>query len=192
LKRLLLLTALLALIPAPVSASCGFGCLHRQIEAIRRQTLPQRVSRLEERLTADEKLLTAQDQYIGWLEGWATKLEAQALKFLEFQQCFAEIPLTRYGEPTGPSGYLFHLDGPEPRSIPTTALDLTYPNDPVGAWVLVDACNLGSDARGFREAGNQQLVAMKRELSIEDFVGQQDGKDRPSLSYTPLFPDQPR
>lgn len=137
-KRLLLLTALLALIPAPVSASCGFGCLHRQIEAIRRQTLPVRVLRLEERLTADEKRLEAQDTYIGWLEDRTAKLEAKTAAF----KCFAEIPLTRYGQELGPSGYLFHLESSTgPQTLATTALDLSYPNSPVGTWALVDACN---------------------------------------------------
>lgn len=141
-KRLLLLTILLALFPASVSASCGFGCLHRQIEAIRRQTLPVRVLHLEERLASDEKRLEAQDQYISWLEGRAAKAEDKLAKLSAFQKCFGEVPLSRYGEELGPSGYLFSLAGTGgPQTLATTALDVTYPDDPVGAWVFANACN---------------------------------------------------
>jgi hypothetical protein len=160
-KRLLLLTTLLALIPAPVSASCGFGCLHRQIEAIRRQTLPVRVLRLEERLSADESKIEAQSTRIAVLEGKAATAEAKALSAFK---CFAEIPLTRYGEETGPSGYLFNLNGTTgPQTLATTALDLSYPDDAVGTWVFVDACNkerltqqssLARYATRFVETGN--------------------------------------
>jgi hypothetical protein len=142
LKRLLLLTILLALLPAPVSASCGFGCLHRQIEAIRRQALPVRVLRLEERMASAERRLQAQDTYITSLEARAITAEDRLAKLSAFQQCFGEVPLSRYGQELGPSGYLFKLERPEgPQTLATTALDVTYPDDPVGAWVFANACN---------------------------------------------------
>lgn len=176
-KRLLLLTALLALVPAPVSASCGFGCLHRQIEAIRRQALPTRVLRLEERLNADEKRLEAQSAYITSLEARAIAAEVALAKFAAFQQCFGEVPLSRYGQELGPSGYLFRLEGHEPLTIATTALDVTYPEDPVGAWVFANACNkerLSLDATGFVQSRDKKIIPVNRELLIQRFVGEEN------------------
>lgn len=161
-------------------ASCGFGCLHRQIEAIRRQALPRRVSALEERLEADEARIEAQGAHIARLEAQAAHAETTASKLIAAFQCFGEIPLTRYGSELGPSGYLFHLEGPNPLTIPTTALDISYPKDPVGAWVLANACDqrrlagsLAEDARGFVDPRNEQLIAVERPGLIQDFIRQQ-------------------
>jgi hypothetical protein len=117
--------------------------------------------RLEERLSVSEKKIEAQESRISALEGRAATTEAKALSAFK---CFAEIPLTRYGEETGPSGYLFNLNGPAgPQTLATTALDLSYPDDAVGAWIFVDACNkerltsqssLARYAARFVETGN--------------------------------------
>jgi len=92
-----------------------------------------------------ESRLDAQDQYIVWLEERAQRQEARtadlASKLTAFQQCFGEVPLSRYGEELGPSGYLFRLEGPESLTLATTALDVTYPDDPVGVWSFVNICN---------------------------------------------------
>jgi hypothetical protein len=147
-------------------------------------------------MAAAERRLQAQDTYIAWLEKRATKAEDRLAKVQAEMKCFGEIPLTRYGEALGPSGYLFKLERPEgPQTLATTALDMTYPNDPVGAWVLANACNkerLGSDAAWFVQRGNEKLQAVPRELLVQGFVGQEDREDRPSLSYTPLFAHEPR
>lgn len=116
-----------------------FRCLERQIRGLRHQQLPVRMRRLEDRLEQ-------QDQFIVWLEERAVRQEARtadlASKLSDFQKCFEQLPLTRYGEETGPSGYVFQLEGPEgPDTFPTTALDLSYPHDPVGAWAWVNPCN---------------------------------------------------
>ncbi len=134
---LALLAALLTFLVFAGSSEgrCGLKCLNRQVNALRLQYLPLRMQRLEERIDA-------QSAYVSWLEARDAKLEAEVSGLLSFQHCTAEVPLSRYGEPTGPSGYVFRLEGKEgPAFLPTTALDLTYPNDPVGAWALVNACN---------------------------------------------------
>lgn len=115
---------------------CGVKCLNRQVNALHLQYLPIRVKRLEERLDA-------QDAYVAQLQERIAKLEQGKAGLSTFLRCTAEVPLTRYGQPQGPSGYLFQLDRPEgATTFPTTALDLTYPRDPVGAWALVNGCNL--------------------------------------------------
>lgn len=194
-RGLLLGIVLLALFPTSVSASCGFGCLHHQIEAIRRQALPVRVLHLEERLSADEKRLEDQGQYITWLEERATTAEDKLAKFAAFQQCFGEVPLSRYGQELGPSGYLFRLEGPEALTLATTALDVTYPGDPVGAWVFANACNkerLGSDTSGFVQSRNQEVIPVNRKLLVQGFVREEDRHGRPALRDSSLFAHKTR
>ena len=116
-------------------ADCRIRCLNRQVNALHLQYLPRRVARLEERLSAIESRNAA-------LEARVAKLEGVDSGLTKFLRCTAEVPLSRYGEPTGPSGYLFELHRPDGISLlPTTALDLTYPNDPVDTWALVNSCN---------------------------------------------------
>lgn len=132
------LAALLAILLVSAGhgeARCGFICLNRQIKGLRHQFLPTRMRRIESRLDA-------QDQYIVWLEERAQRAEDRLAKFAAFEKCFGEVPLTRYGEELGPSGYLFKLEGLEgPLTLATTALDVAYPGDPVGTWAFVNTCN---------------------------------------------------
>jgi hypothetical protein len=53
--------------------------------------------------------------------------------------CIAEVPFTSYGDPKGTFGYSYSKDGSTTHY--TTALDLTYSGDAVGAWMLADSCN---------------------------------------------------
>lgn len=114
---------------------CRLPCLNQKLADIREL-------HLGERLQAVEHRLTAQDQYISWLEERATRAEAKLAKLSPLQDCFGEVPVTRYGQELGPSGYLFQLErSGVPQTLATTALDVSYPNDPIGAWMLVNACN---------------------------------------------------
>ncbi len=109
-----------------------FRCVERQVRGLLHQGLPSRMRRVEAQVEA-------QDQYISWLEERSERLEAKVSGLLK---CLGEVPLSRYGEEQGPSGYVFNLNAPEgPTTLTTTALDITYPKDPVGAWVLVNVCN---------------------------------------------------
>lgn len=110
---------------------CELHCVRRQVKIIRNARLPLRMRALEQRLEA-------QDQYITWLEERAARQEA---KLAALKNCLGEIPLTRYGEELGPSGYAFRLEETEsPQTLFTTALDITFKGDAVGAWALVDGC----------------------------------------------------
>jgi hypothetical protein len=53
--------------------------------------------------------------------------------------CIGEVPFTSYGDPKGTFGYSYSKDGTA-KSY-TTALDLTFSGDTVGAWMLADSCN---------------------------------------------------
>jgi len=112
--------------------SCRLRCLNQKFALIHK-------SHLNQRLEVVERRLEAQDQYISWLEERAQRVEE---RLASFQRCFAQLPLTRYGEEFGPSGYVFELQGEEgPLVFPTTALDVSYLKDPVGAWFWVNGCN---------------------------------------------------
>jgi hypothetical protein len=55
-------------------------------------------------------------------------------------KCEAVAPVTDYGDPNGSFGYVFdNNDGAGP--FFTSALDLTFPGDPVDAFMLVDVCH---------------------------------------------------
>lgn len=113
-------------------ARCGWKCIGREVKGLRHQYLPTRMRRLEARLEA-------QDSYISWLEERSAHLEARLSTLIG---CLGEVPLSRYGEELGPSGYLFKFEALEgPLTLATTALDVSYPGDPVGVWALVNTCN---------------------------------------------------
>ena len=113
-------------------AGCRSRCLNEKFALIRK-------SHLNQRLEVVERRLEAQDRYIAWLEERAQKVED---RLASFQRCFTQLPITRYGEDLGPSGYIFNLEGPEGlMTFPTTALDVSYAKDPVGAWLWVNPCD---------------------------------------------------
>lgn len=112
--------------------SCRLRCLNQKVASLR-------ASHLNERLEAVEQRLNARDRLVAQLQERALRDE-EALA--SFRSCFGELPITRYGEDFGPSGYVFNLQGAEgPETLFTTALDASYPRDPVGAWIWVNSCN---------------------------------------------------
>jgi hypothetical protein len=58
----------------------------------------------------------------------------------EWNTCVPVVPLTIYGSPTGPGGYLYTNDGSA--SFPTTALDVTWEGDPVSFYALEWTCQV--------------------------------------------------
>jgi hypothetical protein len=131
---LALLAALLTFLVLAGSSEgrCGVNCLRNQVNALRLQYLPLRMKRLEARVEA-------QSAYVSWLQARSSRLEA---RLSELTGCLGEVPLARYGEEQGPSGYLFRLESPEEAQIfPTTALDISYPDDPVGFWAFANTYN---------------------------------------------------
>jgi hypothetical protein len=52
--------------------------------------------------------------------------------------CIVEVPFTAYGDPNGSFGYAYNKNG---TTKYTTALDVTFSGDSVGAWMLADSCN---------------------------------------------------
>lgn len=67
--------------------------------------------------------------------------------------CIAEVPFTSYGDPKGTFGYAYSKDGTTNHY--TTALDLTFSGDAVGAWMLADSCNSKKTAIARAHVGRQ-------------------------------------
>jgi len=129
---LCLFLGMLLLFAGPGETSCRLRCLNQKFALLR-------ASHLNERLEAVERRLSARDALIAQLEA-RTRREEEALA--NFRSCFGEVPITRYGEDFGPSGYVFNLQRAEgPETFFTTALDASYPKDPVGVWLWVNSCN---------------------------------------------------
>jgi hypothetical protein len=141
-KRALLLgTLLVALSPACAVAKCRFACVAHKVTDLRSLTLGLQAE-LEE---ADERL-NQQASAMEGLRGRVSALEGRNVQLATwasgFQRCLGEVPISRYGQEQGPAGYVFQYQGPLGLgSLPTTALDVTYGPDPVGAWIWVNACN---------------------------------------------------
>jgi uncharacterized coiled-coil protein SlyX len=153
-KRVLMVSiALVALAPAftaSAGAKCNVSCLNRKVRA------------LASGLAKAEKTIAAQSQTIAQLnqkvteqgqttatQGSAIGVQAQGLRQVNAKlACLVEVPLTQYGQPEGPLGYLFQFENEaeELETLPTTALDATYPEDFVSGWALFDGCNSAETA----------------------------------------------
>lgn len=72
--------------------------------------------------------------------------------------CFAEHPVTLYGDPSGTFGYVF--DQGNGLTFDTTALDATQTGDSVSAWLLYDQCNTAVTANHARAADVGGLSAL--------------------------------
>lgn len=141
-KRVLAIaTLVLALLPASAVAKCRFACLSHKVTDLKALSFE-----LRERIEDDEERIS---QLVGFTVFYRTRsnsLEAAnaqlATRLDNFQRCLGEVPVSRYGEEQGPAGYVFQYQGPLGLgSLPTTALDVTYGRDPVGAWIWANTCN---------------------------------------------------
>lgn len=147
-RRATVIAALLLIVlPASAVAKCRFACVAHKVTDLKRLTLAlqTQLEEDEERIDQQGAAIVALREHNASLEATGASLTAAynflGQRFTSLTGCLGEIPLTRYGQPEGPSGYLFRLDGPEATVFPTTALDISYDKSPVGAWAYVDACN---------------------------------------------------
>lgn len=132
-------------------AKCSVTCLNNKVKGLAgalikaQKTIAaqgQAITELSRKAAAQEQKVAGQSQAIT-AQGGAINAQAQAIKQVgSTLGCLFEAPLTEYGEPEGPFGYIFEFEKEGTReTIPTTALDLTYPEDGVGGWALFDGCN---------------------------------------------------
>jgi uncharacterized coiled-coil protein SlyX len=154
-KKLLvasLAALVLALVLSPAAeAKCNVTCLGHRVNTLTTTLIKAQktiaaqdkaITTLSNKVAAQEQKVAGQGQAISSQSG-AINSQGQAIgKVNAVLGCLFEAPLTEYGEPEGPFGYLFQIEEEgTPETFPTTALDVTYENDFVGGWALFDGCN---------------------------------------------------
>lgn len=152
-KRVLVTAiALLALALAftgSAEAKCGVRCLNQQVKKLAKglQKAEQTIATQGRAIALQGQTITQQSQAIATLRNEAGDA---GKKVNALYSCLAEIPLTQYGEPEGPLGYIFKYENEAElfEEIPTTALDATYAGDVVGGWALFDECNTATTVSG--------------------------------------------
>lgn len=143
--------ALVLVLSSTAEAKCNVTCLGHRVNTLTTALIKAQktitaqgktISALSSKVAAQEQKVTSQGQAIS-SQGGAINSQGQAIgKVNTVLGCLFEAPLTEYGEPEGPAGYLFEFEKEgTPETIPTTALDVTYPGDEVGGWALFDGCN---------------------------------------------------
>jgi uncharacterized coiled-coil protein SlyX len=178
-KKLLvasLAALVLALAFSPgAEAKCSVTCLNNKVKGLANALIKaqktiaaqgQAITELSRKATAQEQKVAGQGQAISG-QGGAINAQAQAIKQVNSTLgCLFEAPLTEYGEPEGPFGYVFQFENEaeELETIPTTALDVTYPEDPVGGWALFDGCNTTNTA----SAVSSSAIAPARSLRTQN------------------------
>ena len=101
-------------------AKCGVKCLNKKV-----RTLSSQMSQAQATINQQAQQIAQTTQDLNQLHS-----------------CFAEAPLTDYGDASGSFGYVFDNDGSggdDP--FFTSALDITSTDDVVTAWFLFDSCN---------------------------------------------------
>jgi uncharacterized coiled-coil protein SlyX len=157
---------------ASAEAKCNVTCLGHRVKALATAltkaqktiaTQGQAIASLTQKVSAQEQKTTAQGQAIS-SQGNAINAQAQSIKQVNSALgCLFEAPLTEYGEPEGPFGYIFQYEDEETETLktfPTTALDVTTEGDFVGGWALFDGCNTTEIA----SAASRSAIAPRRDL----------------------------
>jgi hypothetical protein len=143
--------ALALVFSSGAEAKCNVACLGHRVNTLTTALIKAQktiaaqgktITALSSKVTAQEQKIASQGQAIS-SQGGVINSQGQAIgKVNSTLGCLFEAPLTEYGEPEGPFGYLFEFEEEGVlETIPTTALDVTYPQDFVGGWALFDGCN---------------------------------------------------
>lgn len=140
---------------AGAEAKCNVTCLNHRVNSLSTALIKaqKKIAAQDQTIAGLSQQVSAQNQAISG-QGDAVKKVNSALN------CLFEAPLTEYGEPEGPFGYIFQYEDEEEelQTFPTTALDVTYPEDFVSGWALFDGCNtsefaLGASSRAIAPSG---------------------------------------
>ncbi len=141
---------------AGAEAKCNLTCLNHRVNS-----LSTALTKAQKKIATQGKTIADLSQKVS-AQGQTVSGQGSAInKVNSALDCLFEAPLTEYGEPEGPFGYIFQYeDEEELQTIPTTALDVTYPEDFVSGWALFDGCNTSEIA----SAASRRAVAPSGEL----------------------------
>jgi uncharacterized coiled-coil protein SlyX len=132
-------------------AKCTVACLNHKVRQLSSAliktektvvSLSKTVAQQGQQISAQNQTINQQSQAINGLSPIKQKVDA-------LYECLFEVPISEYGEPSEEIGYLFQFEK-EPglfETTPTTALDVPFEGEPVGAWFLIDGCNTATTAK---------------------------------------------
>jgi uncharacterized coiled-coil protein SlyX len=130
-------------------ARCGVACLNHRVAQLSNglTRAEKKISSLSRTVSQQEQTIAGQQQALGALGVVGKKVDA-------LYECLFEVPVTQFGEPGSPFGYLFQFENEskELETEPTSAIDVPYEGEPVGAWFLIDGCN-SVETAGVKAAG---------------------------------------
>jgi hypothetical protein len=140
------LTALLVLglgFGPEAGAKCSVSCLNHRV-----MQLSNGLTRAEKKIASLKQTVSQQGQAIASQQQALAALGQVGMKVDALYECLFEVPVTQFGEPGGPFGYLFQFENEaeELETEPISALDVPYEGEPVGAWFLIDGCNSSGTA----------------------------------------------
>jgi hypothetical protein len=123
---------------AGAEAKCNVTCLGHRVNS-----LSTALTKAQKKIASQGKAIATLSQQVSVQEQAISGQASAVKKTTAALACIFEVPLTEYGEPEGPFGYIFQYENEaeELETFPTTALDATYPGDFVSGWGLFDGCN---------------------------------------------------
>jgi uncharacterized coiled-coil protein SlyX len=143
---------------AGAEAKCNLTCLNHRVNS-----LSTALIKAQKKIAAQGQTIAGLGQQLGAQDLAISSQQSAVKKATSAIACMFEAPLTDYGQPEGPFGYIFQFENKakELETIPTTALDVTYPGDFVSGWALFDGCNTSETAA----TASLRAIAPARELS---------------------------
>jgi hypothetical protein len=157
-RALLLLTAILVLslsLSASAQAKCSVTCLNHKLNQLSSGLIraQRTISSLKRTVSQQGQTIAAQQQAISSLGETGKKVDT-------LYECLFEVPITEYGVPEEEEGYLYKN---ATETFATTALDVPFEGEFVGAWFLIDGCNFEETA-GIKAAGAAKALAPTTDL----------------------------
>jgi hypothetical protein len=140
-RVLVALAAILAMslsLTAGAQARCGSTCLNNRVKQLSSGLIraEKKIASLTQTVSQQGQTIAAQQQTINGLGPIGKKVEA-------LSKCLFEVPISEYGEPEEGEGYLYEN---ATETFQTTALDVPFKGEFVGAWFLIDGCNTATTA----------------------------------------------
>ena len=140
-RVLVALAAVLAMslsLTAGAQARCGATCLNHRVKQLSSGLIraERKIASLTQTVSQQGQTIATQQQTISGLGQVGKKVDA-------LYECLFEVPLSEYGEPEEGEGYLYENST---ETFQTTALDVPFEGESVGAWFLIDGCNTATTA----------------------------------------------
>ncbi len=135
-RVLVALAAVLAMslsLTAGAQARCGSACLNHRVKQLSSGLIraERKIASLSQTVSQQGQTIATQQQAIAGLGQIGKKVDT-------LFECLFEVPLSQFGEPEEEEGYLYEN---ATETFPTTALDVPFEGEFVGAWFLIDGCN---------------------------------------------------